>query len=181
MTEALNNLKTRRSTSFPLMGSEAPTKAEITEILTIASRVPDHGKLAPWRFIVIGRNEALGEALATLIGGDDEARLKLERGRFTRAPLCIAVVSKVQPHAKIPEWEQILSSGAACTQILNACQALGYGATWITEWLAYDDRVKELFGLEAHERFAGFIHIGKQTGKPDDRPRPDLADIVTYL
>lgn len=179
MSDLLSHLKTRRSTPFPLMGDETPSPSQITEILTIATRVPDHGKLAPWRFILIPRNVELGEALALMVGGDDESRLKQERGRFTRAPLCIAVISKAAPHPKIPEQEQLLSSGAVCMNILYAAKALGFGATWITEWLAYDERVKALFKLEPHEKFVGFIHIGNQLSPPDDRPRPDISTLVS--
>jgi nitroreductase len=106
-------------------------------------------------------------------------QIEAERDRLARAPLVIAVVSRAAPHVKIPEWEQVLSAGAAAMNLVTAAHALGYGANWITEWYAYDRAVLDALGLAPHERIAGFIHIGRPPGPPEDRPRPPLAEIAT--
>src|SRR2546423_6134449 len=108
-----------------------------------------------------------------------EDQIAFERERLTRAPLVIAVVSRAAPHGKIPEWEQVLSAGAAAMNLVTAAHALGYAANWITEWYAYDRAVLDALGLLPHERIAGFIHIGRPPGPPEDRPRPPLAEIAT--
>lgn len=185
MTDALHLLKTRRSVKPIEMTGPGPTAAEIETLLTIASRVPDHGKLAPWRFIVIegSGQHAIGETIASLFQADHpEAtpdQIAFERSRLARAPLVIAVVSRAGPHVKIPEWEQTLSAGAATMTLVTAAHALGYAASWLTEWYAYDRRVLDALGLGPSERIAGFVHIGRPVRPPDDRPRPRLSDIVT--
>jgi nitroreductase len=161
-------LSTRRSVKPIELTAPGPSPAELETLLTIASRVPDHGKLTPWRFIVFeaeGRNQA-GE-------------VAFERTRLARAPLVIAVVSRAAPHVKIPEWEQVLSAGAAAMSLVIAAHALGFAASWITEWYAYDRAVLDALGLAPHERIAAFVHIGRSAQPPEDRPRPALADIVT--
>ena len=179
-------LKTRRSTPVLQLAAPGPNRGEIEEMLTIASRVPDHGKLAPWRFIVFAgaAREEAGEKLAEIVKADDpEAspeRLKLERERLSRAPLVIAVVSRAAVHPKIPEWEQVMSAGAVCYNLVVAANAFGYGATWLTEWYAFDERAKPALGVEADEKVAGFIHIGTRTEAPFERVRPALEDIVTW-
>ena len=179
-------LKTRRSTPVLQLAAPGPSRGEIEEMLTIASRVPDHGKLAPWRFIVFAgaAREEAGEKLAEIVKADDpEAspeRLKLERERLSRAPLVIAVVSRAAVHPKIPEWEQVMSAGAVCYNLVVAANAFGYGATWLTEWYAFDERAKPALGVEADEKVAGFIHIGTRTEAPFERVRPALEDIVTW-
>ncbi len=185
MPEALDLLKTRRSVKPMELNGPGPTAAELDTLLTVAARVPDHGKLAPWRFIVFEgeAREAAGETIAGIFR-DDHAdatpdQLDFERKRLARAPLVIAVVSRAGPHVKIPEWEQQLSAGAASMNLVNAAHALGYAASWITEWYAYDRRVLDALGLAANERIAGFVHIGRPAKPPEDRPRPKLADIVT--
>ena len=185
LTDLLTYLTHRRSTPFPLMGDEGPDDKTLAAILQLAARVPDHGKLAPWRFIIIPRSagEILGTFLEGLLKADKpdatEPALAVERGRFLRAPLCVAVVSSAAPHDKIPVWEQELSAGALCLNLLNAAAAHGFGGTWITEWLTFDRRVAEHFRLAAHERFAGFIHLSKPRGRADDRVRPDMASITS--
>jgi nitroreductase len=164
-----------------------PDADELETLLKIASRVPDHGKLAPWRFMVF-RGEARARAgaialdirLADAPGLDEEGR-KAELERFARAPLVVAVVSRAAPHVKIPEWEQVFSAGACCMTMIVAANALGFVATWLTEWPAYDARFRAAIGLADHERIAGFVHIGRPTIAIEDRPRPALADIVTYF
>jgi nitroreductase len=185
MTDALQLLKTRRSVKPIELGSPGPAADEINTLLTIASRVPDHGKLAPWRFIVFegGARAAAGEKIAAVFRAahpeatDDQ--VEFERKRLARAPLVIAVVSRAAPHVKIPEWEQQLSAGAAAMNLVTAAHALGYAASWITEWYAYDRRVLDALGLAPHERIAGFVHIGKPARPPEERDRPDLAAIVS--
>ncbi|MDE3174652.1 MAG: nitroreductase, partial [Pseudomonadota bacterium] len=142
---------------------------------------------APWRFIVFageGRERAGRLALELRLADApdlDEATRAAERNRFSRSPLVIAVVSRAGPHVKIPEWEQVLSAGAATMALEIAVAALGLASTWLTEWCAYDARFRAGIGLAEHERIAGFVHIGRAKKPPEDRPRPDLADIVTYF
>jgi nitroreductase len=185
MPDALKLLTTRRSFKPVELNGPAPSPAEIETLLTVASRVPDHGKLTPWRFIVFEgeARRAAGDAIVAAFAAkypDAKAeQVEFERQRLTRAPLVVAVVSRAGPHVKIPEWEQVLSSGAAAMNLVLAAHALGYGASWITEWYAYDRSVLDALGLAPHERIAGFVHIGTPPGPPEDRPRPPLDEIVT--
>jgi nitroreductase len=185
MPDALALLTTRRSVKPMELAGPAPSLAEIETLLGIASRVPDHGKLVPWRFILFEgeARHAIGRAIAdAFVAGRPDAtpeQIDFERNRLARAPLVIAVVSRAAPHVKIPEWEQVLSAGAASMNLVLAAHALGYAASWITEWYAYDARVLKAMGLHDGERIAGFVHVGKPTLPVEDRPRPALADIVT--
>jgi nitroreductase len=185
MPDALALLKTRRSVKPIEMTGPAPSPAEIDTLLTIASRVPDHGKLTPWRFIVFegDARHAIGNVIADAFKADrpdaTADQIEFERNRLARAPLVIAVVSRAAPHVKIPEWEQVLSAGAATMNLVTAAHALGYAGNWITEWYAYDDRIRKAMGLADHERIAGFVHIGNPARPPEDRPRPPLSEIVT--
>ncbi len=185
--ETLALLKARRSTGARLLGDPGPDRAQLEDMLTIAARVPDHGKLAPWRFVVI-TGEArthLGDEAAAIVKGDmpdaDDGQIDKARNLLSRAPVVIAVVSCARPHPKIPEWEQVLSAGAACQNLILAATAMGFRANWITEWIAFDRRFLERLGLAAHERIAGFVHIGSSDAQRSPRARPDLADIVTWL
>jgi nitroreductase len=163
----------------------APTTAELETLLTVAARVPDHGKLTPWRFIVFegDARRAAGETIAEVFCADHPdatpEQIEFERKRLARAPLVIAVVSRAAEHVKIPQWEQQLSAGAAAMNLLHAAHAMGLAASWITEWYAYDRRVLDRLGLTSSERIAGFVHIGRSAKPPTDRGRPKLADIVT--
>lgn len=185
MQDALALLTTRRSVKPIELTGPAPSRAEIDTLLTVASRVPDHGKLTPWRFIVFEgeARAAIGTAIADAFKTDrpdaTADQIEFERNRLARAPLVIAVVSCAAPHVKIPEWEQVLSAGAATMNLVTASHALGYAANWITEWYAYDARVLKALGLADYERIAGFVHIGKASRPPEDRPRPPLTEIVT--
>jgi nitroreductase len=185
MPEALELLKTRRSVKPAELLAPGPSPAEIETLLAIASRVPDHGKLAPWRFIVFAGEHRLeaGEKIAAAFAADHPQAsaddIAFERRRLARAPLVIAVLSRAAPHVKIPEWEQVLSAGAAAMNLVNAVYALGYASSWITEWYAYDRRVLDALGVSPTERVAGFIHIGTAARPPDERRRPALADVVT--
>lgn len=187
MTNAvLELLKRRRSVKPDMLAEPGPSADEIDELLRIASRVPDHKKLVPWRFIVF-EGEArrrFGEVIAEACRAEaqpapSDVRLEAERNRFMRAPVVIAVVSRASAKAPAPEWEQVLSAGAAGMNLSIAANAMGYGVCWLTEWVAYSPRVKAALGLAEHERIAGFVYIGTATGRPDERPRPPLADIVT--
>src|SRR6266508_6840993 len=185
MPEALELLKTRRSVKPMELTGPGPSAEELETLLTVAARVPDHGKLPPWRFIVFSgeaRRKA-GDVIAALFrAAHPEAtpeQIDFERNRLARAPLVIAVVSRAAPHVKIPEWEQVLSAGAAAMNLVNAVHALGYAANWMTEWYAYDRRVLDALGLNAHERVAAFIHIGRPAAPPEERPRPPLDAIAT--
>src|SRR5438874_11546764 len=185
MPDALELLKTRRSIKPVELAGPAPSAAELETLLTIASRVPDHGKLVPWRFIIFEgqAREAAGEAIAaafcTKYPQAKPEHVAAERSRLARAPLVIAVVSRAAPHVKIPEWEQVLSAGAAAMNLVLAAHALGYAANWITEWYAYDRRVLDALGIGPAEKIAGFVHIGRPAKPPEDRPRPPLQEIVT--
>lgn len=186
MTDTLDLLARRRSVPPKFMTEPGPSRADIDRLLTLASRVPDHGKLAPWRFVVIGpeARARFGEALAAFTKADrpdaDEDMLSRERDRFA-SPLVIAVISTAAPHPKIPEWEQELSAGAVCMNLVTAATAMGYGASWLTGWQSYDTRFLALLGAKEGERVAGLVHIGTPKETPSDRPRPVLAEIVTYL
>jgi nitroreductase len=185
MAEALDLLRTRRSVKPADLAPPGPTAAELDTLLGIASRVPDHGNLAPWRFIVFAGDARLkaGEAIAATFQADHPdakpEEIAFERVRLARAPLVIAVISRAAPHVKIPEWEQVLSAGAAAMNLVNGVYALGYAASWITEWYAYDRRVLAALEIAEHERIAGFVHIGTPMRPPEERRRPALAEIVT--
>ena len=185
MPEALELLKTRRSVKPIELTGPGPAPGELETLLTVASRVPDHGKLTPWRFIVFegeARQKA-GETIAAVFKAANpqatDDQIAFERARLSRAPLVVAVVSRAAPHVKIPEWEQVLSAGAAAMNLVTAAHALGFAANWITEWYAYDRKVLDALGVAASEKIAGFVHIGRAAKPPEDRPRPPLSDIVT--
>ncbi|MFO1237644.1 MAG: nitroreductase [Alphaproteobacteria bacterium] len=181
----LDLLLTRRSGSAKAMTGPGPTAAQLGLILTAAMRVPDHGKLAPWRFVVFEgeARAAFGERLAALFReanpGAIEELVEAERRRFLRAPVVVAAISRAEGNAKVPEWEQVLSAGASCMALLLATHAQGLAASWLTEWPAYDARVRPLLGLQPHERVAGFVYLGMPAAPLEDRPRPDLAALVT--
>jgi nitroreductase len=183
--DALELLKTRRSVKPREMTAPGPSPAELETILTIGARVPDHGKLAPWRFIIFegDARERAGEVIAKVFARKNPnaspAEIDLEKRRLTDAPLVIAVVSFTRPHPKVPPWEQELSAGASAMNIVTAATALGFGACWLTGWFAFDRDVLDGLGLKADERLAGFVHIGTPSKPSEDRPRPVLSDIVT--
>jgi nitroreductase len=185
MPEAIDLLKSRRSVKPVELQGPAPTATELATLLTVASRVPDHGRLIPWRFVVFEGDARLaaGEKIAEVFRANrpdaTPEQVEHERKRLARAPMVVAVVSRAGPHVKIPEWEQVLSAGAAATSLVFASYALGFAASWLTEWYAYDRRVLEALGLKAEERIAGFVHIGRPTKPVDDRTRPPLDEIVT--
>jgi nitroreductase len=176
--ETLNLLSRRRSTPAIGLSEPGPDSAQLEQLLGIAARVPDHGKLAPWRFIVF-ENEAresfgrvLGKVWAARTPDATEEQIAFEANRFNRAPLVIAVISKVTEKHAIPVWEQELSAGAACQNLLIAASAMGFGAQWLTEWYAFDQNVKDALGLRSGERVAGFIYIGTAENEVVERKRP---------
>jgi nitroreductase len=179
-------LKKRRSAPAPtLTAGPGPSVSEIETILGIASRVPDHGKLAPWRFILFeGEAQArAGQIIAEVYGrlnaNAEAERLAVEKLRFSHAPLVVAVVSKAGLHEKIPEWEQVLSAGAVCMNLIVAANALGFASVWLSEWYSYNREILARFGLDDRERIAGFIHIGRSLEPREDRARPQLNEIIT--
>ncbi len=185
MTDAIELLTTRRSVKPRDMAAPGPSPAELDTILTIGARVPDHGKLAPWRFIVFEGDARLraGMLIAKVFADKnpaaDAAAIEAETRRMMDAPLVIAIVSHVKPHPKVPPWEQELSAGASAMNLIIAATALGYAANWLTGWFAFDREVLAGLGLAADEKLAGFIHIGTAQAAVEDRPRPNLKDIVT--
>ncbi|MDP2010482.1 MAG: nitroreductase [Phenylobacterium sp.] len=178
--EVLAFLATRRSASAVTLAEPAPTASELDALLQLAARVPDHGKLAPWRFIILepAAKAVFADRLEALANSRGDARAAAKLGKLKIPPLCVAVVSR--PRAgEIPEWEQLLSVGAVCTTLLYAAQALGYGANWITDWYAYDDEAKVILGLEPAEKVAGYIFLGTPKEPPQERERPDVAALIT--
>ena len=183
--QTIDLLLSRRSGSAKAMREPGPSAAQLAQILRAGARAPDHGKLFPWRFIVFegkGRERA-GDILAdvTKSEGERDKQVEEERGRFLRSPVVIGVVSAAREQHKIPVWEQELSAGAVCQNILVAATALGFAGNWITEWYAYHPAVKERLGLKAGERIAGFIYLGTPAEKLEERPRPEMERIVTFF
>lgn len=184
--DILDFLLKRRSAKPALLTAPGPSPAELDSILTAAARVPDHKKLVPWRFIVFEgeARQAFGAVLAEACAAEEReppsaVRLETERQRLLRAPLVICAVSRVVENPAAPEWEQVLSCGAACFNLCLAANALGYGTAWITEWYAYSPAVSRALQLAPNERVAGFIYVGTSTEQQPDRERPALDSIVS--
>ena len=182
----LDFLLRRRSVKPVVMAAPGPSAAELEQILTAASRVPDHKKMVPWRFVIFegDARARFGEVIASACTAEEreapsQMRLETERKRFLDAPLIVGVISRVTPHPGAPEWEQVLSAGAVCFNVCLAANALGYASNWLTGWYAYSPGVNAHLGLAVNERIAGYIHIGTAKLRPDDRERPALASIVT--
>ena len=181
----LDLLKTRRSPKLRTLAEPGPTGARLDELLTIAARVPDHGKLTPWRFILVrgDARAALGESVASALKAKDaaapEAKVEEVRTRFASVPLTVVVVSSPKEHPAIPRFEQELSAGALCMNLIIAAKAMGYGAVWLTDWFAQNEAVRAALKVGAHERIAGFIYIGTCGEPREDRPRPVMAEIVS--
>ena len=181
--KTIDLLLTRRSGSAKAMKEPGPSKKQLAQILEAGARAPDHGKLFPWRFILFeGKARArAGDILAEVMEAEGERAKQVgeERGRFLRAPVVIGVISAARESHKIPLWEQELSAGAVCQNILIAATALGFVGNWLTEWYGYHPVVKERLGLKPGERVAGFIYIGTPGDALEERPRPDMGKIVT--
>ena len=182
--DAIDLLLTRRSVKAVNLTAPGPSPAQMQTIFRAGMRVPDHGKLAPWKFRLIegAARERLGELFATIYQRNNpdarESQLQYNRELALRAPVVVAVLSTPHIPHKIPVWEQELSAGAACQNMLIAATAMGYGAQWITEWPAYDPDVLKALGGGETDRIAGFLYFGTATETPADRPRPDYDDIV---
>ena len=172
--EMQDRLARRRSASAQSLAAPGPNRAEIERILLLGARTPDHGKLFPWRFVVLGPESraALAAALTTL------AARQPDPGKAAKVTLLV-LSTPVAGH-KVPEWEQQLSAGAVCMNLEHAANALGYAASWITDWYSYDPEALALFGVGAGERVAGFIHIGTLAEPSLERPRPDVAAKTTW-
>lgn len=183
--QLLDYLKTRRSVTLPFLAEPGPNAQELEEILAIGARVPDHGKLAPWRMIIYtGEDRAkVGERLAEIARKRnpeiEETALEVERKQFLPAPLTIGVLSSPKQHPKIPEFEQLLSAGNVAFNLVHAAYALGFGAHWITRWFAYDAEAAAMLGAREGEKFVGFVHIGTPQTRLDERDRPALDAIVS--
>lgn len=179
-------LQTRRSVPAKMLGLPVPDRAGLLPLLTAAARVPDHGKLEPWRFLVLqggafARLAALAHERAVALGHDAEKTAK-GTAQYETGRLAVVVISSPKASDKIPQSEQILSAGAVCLSLLNAALAAGWGANWISGWPSHDRAFVEAgFGLATGETVAGIIHIGTSANTPPDRPRPDLAALVEWL
>ncbi len=183
--ELLDYLLRRRTVETVNLGEPGPSPEQLETILKAAARVPDHGKMFPWYFVVFeGRarediGNLLREAYKAEEPGAAEAKLELEAGRFMQAPAVVGVISRIRK-GKHPMWEQILSAGAACQNLILASHATGFGAHWLTEWYAYNHIFREKLGLDERDNVAGFIYIGTLKKEPVERDRPDMEKIVTY-
>ncbi|MCA6287044.1 nitroreductase [Phenylobacterium sp.] len=171
--QVLDFLARRRSSSALTLGGPGPSSAEIETLIRLASRVPDHGKLSPWRFVVLAgeHKAAFADRLETLARSRGDNRAVAKLGKLRTPPACIAVISRPR-EADIREWEQVLSAGAVCTTLLYAASAMGFGANWITDWYAYDAEACAVLGLSEAEKVAGFILIGEAGEPPRERERP---------
>ncbi|MCX7042612.1 MAG: nitroreductase [Gammaproteobacteria bacterium] len=185
--DVLQVLDHRRSTPSRLLSEPGPDPAQLQRMLAAAVRVPDHGRLQPWRFILIrGDNrKRLGDVLArrSVERNPDAiaAVVDKDRARFCQAPLVIAVIARLTPGHKVPEFEQLLSGGAVCLALLQAADALGFGAQWLTGWAAYDSVVATTLGLSGNEKVLGFIHVGTAREPVAERERPDPATLTREL
>ncbi len=183
---AMEFLLTRRSRPYRTLTTPAPDHETLAPLLTAAARVPDHGKLEPWRFMVL-QGQALQRlaALARSRGADldlDPDKISKTADSFANAPLIVAVIAAPKPSDKIPSVEQCYSAGAACLSLLNAALASGWGANWLTGWPALDRAfLTQGLNLSNDETVAGFIHIGSETGTPPERPRPDIDTITEWI
>lgn len=182
--ETLALLARRRSTLAKNLGAPGPSPEQLQDLLTLAARAPDHGKLAPWRFILFeGEARArfgalLARRLAEIEPAADASRIAFEQNRFLRAPVVVAVISSPATESKIPEWEQILSAGAVCQNLLIAANAMGFGAQWITEWYAYDEKTTAALELEEGERVAGFVYLGTAQCAAAERKRVNPSERI---
>ena len=175
--ETLSLLATRRSTKIKQFIEPGPSEAQIDALIRLAARVPDHGKLGPWRFVIFA-GEGRSRGGAALLNAAPE-RGEFASGFFLRAPACVMVVSSVKPHPKIPEWEQTLSSAAACQNLLIGSYAMGFAGAWLTEWPTYEAPARAALGLADPERIAGFVFIGSASEPPAERVRADYKSRIS--
>lgn len=182
----LSRLALRRSTKVAHLMGPGPEGETLDAILQLGARVPDHGKLGPWRFIILSGDHRLayGQKLAALLSGrgqvKDAERLVQEENRLLRAPVIVAVVSSPVESPKVPEWEQVLSAGAVCYNLLLAAHGFGFGGCWLSEWVAYDREALSLLGLLPTEKLAGLVYLGTPTEAPLERARPSASSRVTH-
>jgi nitroreductase len=179
--EVVAFLAKRRSASAMSLTAPGPDPEQLSEILRLAARVPDHGKLAPWRFVILrgAAKDAFAEKITALADSQaNPAKANAALRKLTRPPVCVAVISRFIA-GEIPEWEQRQSAAAVCHQMLLAASALGWGANWITDWYSYDPRATAILGLAPDEKVAGFVYLGAATEQPQERVRPDVAAITT--
>ncbi|MEQ5869456.1 nitroreductase [Sagittula sp. NFXS13] len=185
-TAAMDFLLTRRSRPAKTLVAPAPDRATLETLLTAAARTPDHGKLEPWRFIVLEgaaltRMAEATEQAGVRLGKDADAIAKA-KSTWRDSPLCVAVIEVQKPSDKVPPVEQTYSAGAVCLALLNAALASGWGANWLSGWASHDrDFVTEALSLAENESVAGFMHLGTERSAPPDRPRPDLDQITTWV
>lgn len=185
MPDALQLLKTRTSLATNNLVEPAPSQEQLNEMLGIAARVPDHGKLTPWRFILF-RGEArfavglkLAELRQRIEPEISPGFIQQDKLRLAQSPVAVLVVSRAAPHVKIPEWEQAMSAGAATMNLILAAHAMGFGANWLTGWICYEPEAQKILGLRPGEKVAGIVHIGTPNGPALDRPRPAVGSLVT--
>jgi nitroreductase len=183
-------LADRRSCNPTLLTSPAPNAQQLAAMLGIAARTPDHGQLVPYRFITLDQSACvrLGDPVQAAFAQDNpdapQEAINHSRQRFDNAPMIVAVVCRARPgdprNPKIPEFEQLMTCGAVCMNLIHAAHALGFGAIWLTGWTTYDQRILAAIGLEPGERLSGWIHLGTQTEPREDRERPRLSEITTH-
>ncbi|WP_296814375.1 nitroreductase [Brevundimonas sp.] len=180
----LDRLARRRSAPAQSLAAPGPAADQLARILEVAARTPDHGKLFPWRFVII-EGEAKSRLVAALRplaeGQADPAKAANVLAKLANPPVSVLVVSRPVEGHKVPVWEQQLSAGAVCMNLSHAAAAFGFSASWITDWYSYDPAARPLLGLEAGEQVAGFVHLGTLAEPPLERPRPDMAEIVSRL
>jgi nitroreductase len=180
--EVLRFMALRRSTSAVTLTAPAPSPDQLSDLLRLAARAPDHGKLSPWRFIVLegDAKATLVQRLEDLAGRRNDPQLAAKLAKLKIPPMAVVVVSAPKPGAPIPEWEQVLSAGAVCTNLLNAALAMGFGANWITDWYSYDAEAGAILGVQAGERVAGVVLMGTPREPPLERERPDVEGLVSW-
>ena len=184
--DARNTIALRRSASKRGLIAPGPTKAQLNDLLTVATRVPDHRRLAPWRYLVFSGDarDAFNQRAVDIQRQEDpdatDTMLADTAGYFTRAPVVIAVISSPDVTHKTPVWEQELSVGALCFNLLLTANASGWAGCWLTEWIAFSTGINALLGLTEHERIAGFIYLGTAKESPQERMRPDSAAKIEY-
>ncbi len=178
--ETLAFLERRRSASAVTLAAPGPSAEALERLLTVAARAPDHGKLSPWRFVVLrdaGKAAFIAGLERIAAARPDAGKAAKKLGKIRTPPVTVAVISRVT-EGEIPEWEQVLSAGAVCTLLVVSAQAMGFGANWITDWYAYDPDALRLLGAGPGERVAGYIHLGTPTEPPLERVRPEMSNIV---
>ncbi|MEP2716816.1 nitroreductase family protein [Pseudophaeobacter sp.] len=184
--EALAFLQSRRSRPAKTLVAPAPTRDELMPLLTAAARTPDHGKLEPWRFVVVekpamARLADLSESAGIRLGKSDDDITKA-RSQFELGHLAVVVVEVQKDSPKVPAIEQSYSAGAACLALVNAALAAGWGANWLSGWASHDRGFCQAgFALADNERIAGIVHIATEGPKPPERPRPDLSLLTTWM